>query len=431
MSSLASRITMRDKLAGKPPFLAALDIGSSKVACLISKNPEGSKNVHIVGAGHQLSRGVKNGAVTDMDALERSIRVAVEQAERAAGARISDVILGVSGPNLKSVYLQGGVNIGNREITQMHVRDANNAALSTFQQPDRQILHATPLGYALDGAGGVKDPRGMIATRLTVTMLVVSGPAAPLKNIAQCVTRAHLNPVAIVASPYAAGLSVLVEDEIEQGATVIDMGGGVTSAACFYEGNLIYLDSVPVGGSRASSDLAQGLGTTFAAAERLKTLHGAVALSQVHAFDVVDAPRLGEDGRLEAGTTSKAELTNMLRPRFEEMLELLEKRLSKASAQYRPLPRRIVLTGGASQMPGMRDVAEEVFRAPVRMARPSRTTGLGETYQIPAFSSAAGLLKWEINGGAGAVAPMYGKSRIAISGGSIFQKATNWLRENF
>ncbi|MFC7291917.1 cell division protein FtsA [Hirschia litorea] len=431
MSSLASRITMREKLAGKPPFLAALDIGSSKIACLISKNPEGTKNVHIVGAGHQLSRGVKNGAVTDMDALERSIRVAVEQAERAAGARISDVVLGVSGPNLKSVYLQGGVNVGNREITQMHVRDANNAALSTFQQPDRQILHATPLGYALDGAGGVKDPRGMIATRLTVTMLVVSGPVAPLKNIAQCVTRAHLNPVAVVASPYAAGLSVLVEDEIEQGATVIDMGGGVTSAACFYEGNLIYLDSVPVGGARASSDLAQGLGTTFAAAERLKTLHGAVALSQVHAFDVVDAPRLGEDGRLEAGTTSKAELTNMLRPRFEEMLELLEKRLSKASAQYRPLPRRIVLTGGASQMPGMRDVAEEVFRAPVRMARPSRTTGLGEMYQTSAFSSAAGLLKWEINGGAGAVAPMYGKSRMPLSGGSIFRKATDWLKENF
>jgi len=431
MSSLASRMKMREKLAGKPPFLAALDIGSSKVACLISKTSEGSKSVHVVGAGHQLSRGVKNGAISDMDSLERAIRVAVEQAERAADARISDVVLGISGPNLKSNYLDGGVNVGNREITQMHVRDAINSALATFDAPDRQILHATPLGFALDGAGGVKDPRGMIATRLTVTMLVVSGPAAPLKNIAQCVSRAHLNPVSIVASPYAAGLSVLVEDEIEQGATVIDMGGGVTSAACFYEGNLIYLDSIPVGGSRASSDLAQGLGTTFAAAERLKTLHGAVALTQVQAFDVVDAPRLGEDGRLEAGTTSKAELTNMLRPRFEEVLELLEKRLSKASAQYRPLPRRIVLTGGASQMPGIRDVAEEVFRAPVRLARPARVTGLGETYQVPTFSAVSGLLKWEMTGGAGAVAPMLSKSRGVSNGSSIIERATNWLRENF
>ncbi len=423
---------MRDKLAGKSPYVAALDIGSTKVACLISKRGDSSGgSVRVCGAGHQAAKGVKNGQVVNMDALERSIRLAVEQAERNIDTRLVDVVVGVSGPNLKCEYLSGGVNVGGREVTQMHVRDALNSALASFSRSDRQVLHATPLGYTIDGAGGIKDPLGMIGTRLQVSLLVVSGPSAALKNIAQCVTRAHLNPVSMVAAPYASGLAVLVDDEAEQGATVIDMGGGVTSAASFYEGNMVYLDSVPVGGGRASSDLAQGLGTTFAAAERLKTLHGAVALAQVHAFEIVDAPRLGEDGRLEAGTTSKAELANMLRPRFEEILELLEKRLTAASAQYRPLPRRIVLTGGASQMPGMRDVAEEVFRAPVRLARPSRVTGLGEAYEIPAFSAASGLLKWELSGSKGAVLPRFPGLRASNQSASLFQKATSWLKENF
>ena len=362
MSSLTSRRILRDRMSGRSPLVAALDIGSSKIACLIARRTDMENGqVRVCGAGHQSSKGVRRGAVVDMGALERSIRLAVEQAERAAEARVTDVIVGVSGPDIESEIITADVPVVGREITPYMMRDAMSAAVEGFSRPGRELLHATTLGFAVDGSPGVKDPVGMIANTLTARCLAVSGPEVSMRNIAQCVSRAHLNPVAMVAAPYASGLAVLVEDELEQGATVIDMGGGVTSLACFYENTLIHQDYLLVGGSRASSDLAQGLGSTFAAAERLKTLYGAVTLTDIAGFDMVDAPRLGEDGRLEASQASRSEIAAMLRPRVEEILELLELRLSRASARGRPLPRRIVLTGGACQLPGTREVAEAVF----------------------------------------------------------------------
>lgn len=430
MSSLTSRVMLRDKASGKSPLVAALDIGSSKIACLIAKRSEMEAGlVHVCGAGHQSSKGVRKGAVVDMGGLERAVRLAVEQAERAADVRVNDVVIGVSGPDLSTEILTADLPIGGREVTPLMMRDAMASAVESFARHDRELLHATSLGYAVDGAPGVKDPVGMIADTLTARCLAVSGPAAALRNIAQCVSRAHLNPIAVAAAPYASGLAVLVEDELEQGVTVIDMGGGVTSLACFYDDTLIHLDTLPIGGARASADLAQGLGTTYAAAERLKTLYGAVSLSDIPAFEMVDAPRLGEDGRLEAAQASRSEIAAMLKPRFEEIFELMEIRLSRASAKGRPLPRRIVLTGGACQLPGMRQVAEGIFRAPVRLARPNRIAGLGETFETPAFAAAAGLLKWEMSGAAGAAVTSHGFQRQAVGG--LFHKAASWFRENF
>ncbi len=432
MSSLTSRMLTRDRLQGRSPVVAALDVGSSKVTCLIARRADMEGGVvRVCGAGVAVARGVKSGAVTDMDALERSIRLAVEQAERAADMRIENVILGVSGPNLESRVVRAEIAMGGREITQMAVRDALNAVLVGCDRPDREVLHATPLGYELDGAGGIKDPVGMFAERLAASMLVVSGPTAGLRNIAQCVSRAHLNPVSIVSSSYASGLSVLVDDEVEQGVTVVDMGAGVTSVACFYDGALIHQDALQVGGMAATRDLAQGLGTTFAAAERAKVLYGAVTLGDVDAYERIEAPRLGDDGRLEAGAATRAELAAILRPRHEEIFELLEMRLSQASAKGRPLPRRIVLTGGGCQLPGMREIAEQIFRAPVRLARPYRVTGLGDTFNTPAFSGATGLLKWEMTGASGAIAP---RPLGAMRGGQpagLFHRTFAWLKENF
>ena len=421
---------MRDKAVGKSPLVAALDIGSSKVACLIARRADMEGGlVHVCGTGHQSSKGVRKGAVVDMGALERSVRLAVEQAERAAEARVTDVVIGISGPSIEAEILSSDYVVGGREVSPYMMREAMANAVESFSRPDRELMHATSLGYAVDGAPGVKDPVGMIAKSLTARCLAVSGPSAALRNIAQCVSRAHLNPISIVASSYASSMAVLVEDEMEQGATVVDMGGGTTGLACFYDNTLIHLDSMSIGGARASADLAQGLGTTFAAAERLKTLYGAVSLTDVAAFEMVDAPRLGEDGRLEAAQASRSEIAAILKPRFEEIFELLEIRLSRASAKGRPLPRRIVLTGGASQLPGMRGLAEAIFRAPVRLARPNRITGLGETFETPAFASAAGLLKWELSGASGAVSTSYGVQRQMQTG--LFHRAASWFRDNF
>lgn len=431
MSSLAQRSHVRDRSHGRGAVMAALDIGSSKVTCMISRRGDATDGEpRVAGAGAQSTKGIRSGAVVDLDALERSIRLAVEQAERAAEVRISDVVLGVSGPDLRSDVVRAKLPMNGREITLQHVRDARIAALESFQAAGREILHSAPLGFAVDGTAGIKDPRGMFADALTASFLVVSAPTAGLRNIVQCVSRAHLQTSAILAAPFAAGLAVLVEDEAEQGAMVIDFGAGVTSAAAFMDGGLIHVETLAMGGSRASSDLAQGLGTTFAAAERMKTLHGAVGLSEVAALEMVDAPKLGPDGRLEAHQCSRADIAQVLRPRIEEIFELIDMRLSKASAAGRPLPRRIVLTGGSSQLPCLQELAEDVFRAPVRLARPANIKGLGETYSSPSFASAAGLLRWELmsapDGSRGG-----GDRGGADHGAGLFRRVTGWLQENF
>ncbi len=431
MSSLAQRANIRDRIQGRGTIMAALDIGSSKVTCMIARRADATNDEpRVAGAGMQATKGVRAGAVVDLDNLERSVRLAVEQAERAADLRITDVVLGVSGPDLRSDIVRAKLPLSGREVTAQHVREVRVAALEGFNPQGREVLHSAPLGFSVDGTAGIKDPRGMFAETLTASFLVVSAPTAGLRNIVQCVSRAHLNVTAILAAPYAAGLACLVEDEAEQGAMVVDFGAGVISAAAFFDGGLLHVETLPMGGSRASSDLAQGLGTTFAAAERMKVQYGAVGLTDGDALDMVEAPRLGQDGRLEANQCSRAEIAQILRPRVEEIMELMDGRLSKASATGRPLPRRIVLTGGASQLACLKELAEDVFRAPVRLAKPANVKGLGETYSSPAFAAAAGLLRWDLMGGPDASRSGVERA-IADPGGSLVKQVFGWVQKNF
>ncbi len=430
MSGLAQRAGGRDRSLGRSPLVAALDIGTSKITCMISRRSDAVDGEPLIAAaGVQATRGMKAGAVVDLDALERSIRLAVEQAERGADQRINDVVVGVSGPDIRSSIVRAKTQLSGREIVAQHVREVRDAALESFQAAGRKILHYSSLSFTVDGMSGVRDPRGMCADVLAASFVVVSAPQAGLRNIARCIGKAHLNPVALVSSCYASGLSVLVEDEAQNGVVVIDLGGGVTSAAAFDEGDLVHIETLPIGCSKATADLAQGLGTTNAAAERLKTLYGAVALTDVDAFELVEAPRLGADGRLEAAQCTRADIVRILRPRIEELFELLDSQLSRASAAGRPLPRRIVLTGGGSQLVGIREVAEDVFRAPVRLARPANVRGLGEVFGAPAFSSAAGLVRWEMLNGLGAVRP----GQVGADGDSagMLRSLAAWLKENF
>lgn len=411
--------------------MAALDIGSSKITCMIARRGDATNGEpRVAGAGMQATKGVRAGAVIDLDGLERSIRLAVEQAERAADLRITDVVLGVTGPDLRSDIVRAKLPMGGREVTSQHMRDVRVAALEGFQPQGREVLHSAALGFTVDGAAGIKDPRGMYAETLTASFLVVSAPTAGLRNIVQCVSRAHLNVSAILAAPFAAGLACLVEDEAEQGAMVIDFGAGVTSAAAFWDGGLLHVETLPMGGARATSDLAQGLGTTFAAAERMKVQHGAVGFGDAGALDMIEAPRLGQDGRLEAHQCSRADIAQILRPRIEEIMELMDGRLSKASASGRPLPRRIVLTGGSSQLGCLKELAEDVFRAPVRLAKPANVKGLGETYSSPAFAAAAGLLRWDLMGGPDA-ARGNGDRLATDQGGSLVKQVFGWVQKNF
>lgn len=412
--------------------IASLDIGCSKVTCLIARRDvDEPAKFTLLGGGRQQSRGFEAGVITDMEGLERAIRLAVEDAERQAGERITEVVLGVTGPKLVCRLVSAEISTNGRPVTAKDIKRVQAAAVARSQVRDLEILTAHPVAFRIDDQDGVRDPSGMHGQTLGVLLSVVQAPENLLLNLIECVGRAHLEVAQLVPSAIATGMGTLIEDELDNGAVCLDFGAGVTTAAVFMNGVPAWLGLVPAGGSHVTSDIAQGLGTTFAAAERLKTVHGTADLGGPGLAERIDCPTLGDDGRLQATRLEKRKLAEIVTPRIEETLEIVGKLLS-ASALKKVMPRRGVLTGGASQIRGLRDVAAEVLSMPMRLGRPVATARLGETYSSPAFSTAAGLLTYVLAGLPNALnaTQMGGFSSRADQFGFV-NKAFFWVRENF
>lgn len=424
---------LKPKHVGKAgTVVAALDIGCSKIACLIGRVAPGSRaGFAFMGGGRQQSRGFNGGAITDIEALERSIRLAVEDAEREAGEQIDKVILGITGPKVDCQLAEAEIELGQREISSKDVQKVWAQALGKVVPKERDLLGAYPVMYGVDDQDDIRDPVGMIGDRVRVLLNVVTAPKSLVNNLKECVQRAHLGIERIVPSALASGAGTLIEDEIENGAICIDFGGGVTSVSVFMNGAPAWLDLVKVGGSRVTADIAQGIGTTFAAAERLKTLNGTADTNGPGMAERIEAPRLGDDGRLKAGRMTRGELANMIAPRIEELIEMVQAHLT--ASPLRPiLPRRTVLTGGASQLAGVRELATSVLKQPVRMGRPIDADVLGENYGNPAFSTAAGLISYELKGFADASRAGHASALTGEkSGRGVIAKILIWIRENF
>lgn len=411
---------------------AALDIGCSKITCLIARrDPAEPSKFLLLGGGRQQSRGFEAGAITDMEQLERAIRLAVEDAERQAGLRIESVVLGVTGPKLVCKLVTAQVSTNGRPVSAKDIKRVQAAALAKADTRDFEMLTAHPVAYSLDNQGGVRDPRGMHGSLLGVTLSVVMAPETLLLNLVECVGRAHLEVSQLVPSAIASGMGAMIEDELDNGAICLDCGAGVTTAAVFLNGVPAWLGLVPVGGAHVTSDVAQGLGTTFPAAERMKTVHGTTDMKSPGIAERIECPRLGEDGRLQASRIERRALAEIIEPRIEETLELVLKRL-KASDLKKMMPHRGVLTGGASQLPGIGQVATRVLGMQMRLGKPVAADRLGETYANPAFSAAAGLLTYTL---AGLPNAMDSANAIGFPGTgdktSVVNKAFFWMRENF
>ena len=415
----------------KAETLAVLDIGSSKVVCLIGQR-ESNFGVRLIGSGFGVSAGLKNGAVVDMEAAEHGIRTAVEKAERAAGATVQGVSVNVALRSLRSQHMNVQTEFASGEVADRDLKRVLTTSLSELAQPEDAILHAIPLNWTVDDESGIRDPRGMFGKRLGVDMHFVMAGVGPLRNLAHCVERCHLEIKSVTVSPYAAGLAVLTEDERDLGVTVIDMGGGVTSAAIFRDDTLIHVDAISVGGKNVTNDVARGLVTPSEAAERIKTIYG----SALHGADddhfMVPCPPMGAQDELHH--QSRTLLTSIVRPRIEETLELLRDRMID-SGMERYAGRRLVLTGGACQLNGVRELAEYVFNKRVRIGRPHGVLGIRETLAGPDFAVATGLLK-----------QAFSDSQEAISGppdlsgrryrqkrytGNSLGRSLQWLKENF
>ena len=280
-----------------PEIFAVLDIGSSKVVCFIGRE-EAGVGIRILGAGYHASAGLRAGAVVDMEAAENTIRHAVEKAERVAGLAVSSVIVNVSTRSMRSRHINFDTKCSNSEVADRDLQRVIDSALMEFSEPEHAVLHALPFNWSVDEERGIRDPRGMFGQKLGVDMHFVTAGVGVLRNLAHCVERCHLRIVDMIASPYAAGNGVLVEDELDLGVTLIDMGGGITTAAVFRDKTLVFVDAIGVGGQNVTSDIARGLTTPLEAAERIKTLYGSVLEGPDDGGQMIPCPPMGAQDEL-------------------------------------------------------------------------------------------------------------------------------------
>ncbi|MDF2233993.1 cell division protein FtsA [Albimonas sp. CAU 1670] len=438
----ASQSMMRDQLrsALKRGLLAVLDIGTSKTACLILRiDPaklaaataeEGRQGgylaMRVIGVGVTQSRGVRLGEIVDMEECERAIRTALQAAEKMAGVRVDQVIGAVSGARPVSWGFTGDAEVMSGEVTDQDVAAALAACPEPPAEEGREILHALPVNFTLDQTTFLSDPRGMTGQNLSVDMHILSVASAPLRNLARCVRRCDLELAGVVTAPYSSGLSSLVEDEQELGAACVDMGGGATGVSIFLRKQLICLDVARVGGAHVTRDISEAFGIDTATAERIKTLHGGVMATGLDDRELITVPVLG-GAEGETRTITRAALIGVIRPRVEEIFEEVRHLLDRAG--FAGLPsRRVVLTGGGSQLPGLEDVARRVIGQRVRIGRPLRVAGLPQSAAGPAFSAAVGLAAyavrphdefWDFEEPAG------------LGGGTRLRRTVRWFKDNW
>jgi cell division protein FtsA len=429
---------MRPLSARKSAILSVLDVGTSKVACLIARlmPAEASDTLRgrthrcrILGIGHQRSRGIKAGAVIDMEEAENAIRLAVDAAERMAGVQVESVIVNLSGGRLGSQLYHAKVPIGGKAVLDQDIQRALQAAASRTEQQGRALLHSLPTGFALDSTRGIRDPKGMIGDDLGADLHVVSCDTAAARNLMLAIERCHLNIEAMVATPYAAGLSALVDDEAEMGAALIDIGGGTTSIGVFSGGHLTHVDAIAVGGNHVTMDIARGLTIRLSDAERLKTLYGSCISSPSDDRETISVAQVGEDGEHPIHVP-KSHLVRIIRPRVEEILELVRDRLQTAG--FGPQAgRRLVLTGGGAQLTGLPEAARRIISNQVRIGRPLGIQGLPESAKSPAFSAAVGLLVYPQVAGIEHFEPRRRVVMQATGTDGYMSRMGRWLRESF
>ena len=384
--------------------VAVLDIGTSKIACLILRfdGPErigpadgvgslaGQSSFRVIGASTTRSRGVRLGEIEAMPETERAIRTALQAAQKMAMVRVDHAIVCVSGGQPRSYGLAGQIELDGEPVSETCVA----RVLAGCDVPDygdaRDILHAQPVNFALDHRTGLGDPRGQIGNRLACDMHMLTIDTTLIQNLLYCVKRCDLELAGLASSAYVSGISSLVEDEQELGAACIDMGGGSTGVSVFIKKHMIFADAARLGGDHVTLDISKGLQIPLSVAERIKTFHGGVVATGMDDRDMIELGGETGDWDHDRRTVSRAELIGIIRPRVEELLEDVRTRLDAAGFDHLP-SQQIVLTGGASQMPGLDVLAPKILGQQVRIGRPLRVHGLPQAATGAAFSASVGL----------------------------------------
>jgi cell division protein FtsA len=374
-------------------LITALDIGSWKVSALIAeRGDEGQLNV--LGTGQRESKGVRRGYIADMDATERSVREAVEQAERIAGTNIEDVWVSFSAGGLVSNLASVEVELGGHRVEQEDIDNLLAHGRNAIDPEGRMVLHAQPTLYTLDGLKGVKKPLGLHADTLGVDIHVVAADGSPVRNLDLCVRSAHLEVKSIIASPVATGMACLSEEERELGVALVEIGAGLTNVSLFAGSMLVGLASIPFGSADITDDIASAFGTRRQQAERMKCFYGSATTSPRDNHDMIEvAPISSEDDVGEGGRITRAQLISVIRQRLDHLVGEISRELKELGFTG-PVGRQVVLTGGGAELKGLVDYMQGALGRAVRLGRPRGLNGLPEAHSGTGFATLAGLIHY-------------------------------------
>lgn len=371
------------------PLIAALDIGSSKVSALIAtRDPE--DRLRVLGTGQRESRGVSRGYITDIEKSEFAVREAVELAERMSGVTIDDVWASYGAGGLTSEVANVEVELGGHQVERADIDQLLAQGRDAIDRGGKLVLHAHPALYTIDGAQEVRQPIGLHADRLGVDIHVIAADAPPLRNVDFIIRAAHLGVKAIVASPIAAALSCLSEEERELGVALVELGAGVTNVSLHYGGILVGLRSIPLGTKDISDDIAATFGVNRRDAERLKCFYGSAMMSPRDNHELIDANHIGAEEGAEPVRITRAQLMTVIRYRVEQLTGEIDAAL-KSLGFSGPVGRPVVLTGGGAELKNIADYMQGVLGRTVRVGRPKNLAGLPDAHSGPAFSTLVGL----------------------------------------
>ena len=420
-----------EKTSAGTRVVAALDIGSVQVACLIGEVRGGrgkDTSLRITGHAVRASRGVKAGVIVDPLAAERAIRLAVDAAERMAGTQIDSVWVNLSGGRPVTHTLTAELKVHGKAVKPQHVDMLIARALASYDAGSRLVVQLLPAGFSLDGGPWIASPTGLLADEVRARVNVVSMQRGPLQNLEQTLQACQLGIAGLLSAPVAAAEATLTEDERELGALVVDIGAAQTSWAAFCEGMLLEAGVVPVGGHHITCDIAAGLHTPIAEAERLKTVYGSVLAVSGHDEEILSIPVLGENGPGGWQSVSRASLQAIIAPRMEELLEMTRQATAHLPAVAR---QRVIFTGGGAQLSGLADLAEKLLSARVRVSGVRIIAGLPPRLAAPAHATVAGLLHAAIRPDAQGFAPARQAEKVLDAAGGYLDRMKQWFRESF
>ncbi len=404
-------------------LIVGLDIGTTKVCAVVAEPSEEGK-LEIIGVGCYPSHGLRKGMVVNVEETINSIKRAIEEAEMMAGCEIRSVYTGIAGNHIQSLNSQGVIALKHREVTRKDMERVIETARMVSLPPERQIIHVIPQEFIVDDQTGIHDPQGMAGVRLEVQVHIITASVAAVQTLIRCIQRAGLDVVEIVLQPLAASRAVLTEEEKTLGVALVDLGGGTTDITVFGNNSIKHSAILAVGGTNITNDIAFGLRTPLSEAEKIKLKYGIANTSFLEKDEEIEIPALGDK---KSRSVSRGVLAQIIEPRVEEILCLIEQELIRTELKD-TLASGMVITGGSSLLPGLIELAEQIFDLPTRVGYPRGVGGLSDVIRNPIYATAVGLA-------------MYGFKNQKGNGHFIFRKQSilgrfingikNWFKEAF